>query len=160
MRSLALSGDAGMPGLFSRRLIKKQGSVLMCWRAAGLRMEEKGEEGKTGGKERMEKTLNEAVITLLRAQQDTMLQKTLPYVHANTRKLKDERTHEKGNQNISIHTRKCTDYAHQYIQANTHWVWGGRRAGVMDFPLDLTNCLIKRPDESFSVSLTHAHTRN
>jgi len=44
-RSLAWSGIAGMPGLFSRRLIKKQGSVLMCWRAAGLRMEGRGEEG-------------------------------------------------------------------------------------------------------------------
>ncbi len=103
-RSLALSSDAGMPGLFSRRLIKKQGSVLMCWRAAGLRMEGKG-EGKTGGKEGMEKTLNEAVITLLRAQQDTTLQ-TLPYVHTNTCKLKDKHTHEKGNKNISIHTHK------------------------------------------------------
>ncbi len=109
----------------------------------------------------MERTLNEAVITLLRAQQDTTLQ-TLPYVHTNTRKLKDEHTHEKGNKNISIHTHKCTNYAHQRIQTNTHWVLGGtRKAGIMDFPLDLTNCLIKRPDESFNATLslinTHAH---
>lgn len=64
----------------------------------------KGEGGKTGRKEGMERTLNEAVITLLRPQQDTMLQ-TLPNVHTNTRKLKDEHTHGKGNKNISIHTQ-------------------------------------------------------
>lgn len=68
----------------------------------------------------MERTLNEAVITLLRAQQDTTLQ-TLPYVHTNTRKLKDEHTHEKGNENTSIH--KCTN------DAQTHtgfWVGLGK----------------------------------
>lgn len=76
-------------------------------------MEGMGEEGKTGGKEWMERTLNEAVITLLRAQQDTTLQ-TLPYVHANTRKLKNEYTYEKGNKNISIHTHKSCTPEHTY----------------------------------------------
>lgn len=58
----------------------------------------KGGEGKTGRKEGMERTLNEALITLLRAQHDTSLQ-TLPYVHTNTRKLKDEHT-RKGKQKL------------------------------------------------------------
>lgn len=108
----------------------------------------------------MERTLNEAVITILRAQQDTMFQ-TFPYVHTNTSKLKDEHTHEKGNKNIIIHTHKCTNCAHQHIQANTHWGLGGtRKAGIMVFPLDLTNCLIKRPDEPFNATLflTNTHT--
>lgn len=96
----------------------------MRWRAAGLRMEGRGEEGKTGGKEGMERTLNEAVITLLGAQQDATLQ-TLPYVHANTHKLKDEHTYEKGNKNISIHTQIM--HTSTYRQTHTgFWVGLGK----------------------------------
>lgn len=87
-------------------------------------MEGRGEEGKTGGKEGMERTLNEAVITLLGAQQDTTLQ-TLPYVHANTSKLKDEHIYEKGNKNISIHTQIIhTQIMHTSTYRQTHFFGG------------------------------------
>ncbi len=86
----------------------------------------KGGEGKTGGKEGMERTLNEAVITLLRAQQDTTLQ-TLPYVHKNTRKLKDEHTHEKGTKNKHSHTNAQIMHTSTYRQTHTgFWVGLGK----------------------------------
>lgn len=46
-----------------------------------------------------------------------------------------------------------------YIQTHTEFWVGLRKAGIMDFPLDFTNCLIKRPDESFNATLSLTHTQ-